>query len=125
MMVRHGPRAIGAYRIISVIHYSAGEEEAISMAEQSSPRRPISAKAAGLRRVAQSPEYQREVEKTRQAAAEAAEAQQDVITALEAAGISVAPQRPFANPTAVGFSCSAETARTLASWVRQHTDGGR
>jgi hypothetical protein len=71
----------------------------------------------------QSAEYQRRPDDAREATAEVADAQQDVIAALKAAGIDVAPPQPLADRPTVGFSCSPEAARVLASWVRQHTDG--
>jgi hypothetical protein len=88
------------------------------MTDQKPPRQPgRSSKVAGIRQMAQSPEYQRELEEQRRtreedaaAAARLAEAQGDALAALKAAGFAIK-----------GISCSEKTARQLAVWVQQHT----
>ncbi|NUQ96389.1 MAG: hypothetical protein HOY79_07410 [Streptomyces sp.] len=106
------------------------------MTDEQPPRRPgYSAKVASIRKWAQSPEYQRQVdeqqnavaakaEAARQAAAADAEAQHDIIAALAAAGFKVFPDARKGHVT-VRLSCTPRTANRIATWVQQHADGGQ
>lgn len=105
------------------------------MTEHQPPKRPTSSRVAAIRKMAQSPEYQRQLEEQQQAAAAEAEAvrrvsaadaeaQQDIIAALNAAGFKVFPDARKGHVT-VRLSCAPRTAGLVAAWVRQQAEGGR